>query len=207
MSMTESLGKIRNDPVWAAVAAGIILAILAWVWGKFPSNTVIVSRTFPIPLWLIIIVLSALIGTFWRLVTQREAAIQGTYHFEPKVTLVSVDADLAPPESKLTYPPKCSAFLRNDSKGCVDIMLANYQQDRIPIKAFRQGVLQIEVAPAGWVRTDYGAHRIAVFPNQNFRFWIPIDEKKYSPDEVRGARKQIGTLIFKMNRAEVQVKI
>jgi hypothetical protein len=49
--------------------------------------------------------------------------------------------------------------------------------------------------------------RIAVLPDENVRAWIPIDENKYTTDEINGARGQIGTLVFKVNGKEERIKI
>ncbi len=202
-----SIKDVWKDPVGAGIISGIVLAAIGWAVGKFASNPVFIWRQFPIPLWLIIIVACVLIGTAWKLLSQREVNIREAYNFEPKITLVSVSANMAPKGSTLTYPLKCSVFLRNDSKGCVDVMLSRYEKDKIPASLFRQGVLQIEVAGSGWIPTTNGADQIAVLPGQNFRAWIPIDEKQYSEDMVRGAMEHIGTTVFKVNGKEVRIKI
>jgi|HubBroStandDraft_5_1064220.scaffolds.fasta_scaffold03954_6 hypothetical protein len=198
---------IWKDPVGAAVIAGIVLAAFTWGWGKLPSsNPEFITHSIAIPLWLIIIAVSGLLGALWKLLSQHETTLRETYNFESKLTLISMTVTLSPPAEKRTYPLKCSVFLRNESKGCIDVLLLRYEQEKVPMKIFRQGVLQIEVS-TGWVPTDHGVDRIAVLPDENVRAWIPIDENKYTTDEINGARGQIGTLVFKVNGKEERIKI
>jgi hypothetical protein len=115
-------------------------------------------------------------------------------------------AELAPAEQKRTYPLKCSAYLKNESRGCIDVALLRYEQEKIPINIFVPSVLQIAIA-GEFVPPHHGADRVAVLPDQQFRAWIAVDENKYSTDEIFGARDHVGTLVFRVNGKEERVKI
>jgi hypothetical protein len=196
---------VWKDPVGAAVIAGVVLAFFAWVWEKGISHTEVISQPFPVPLWLIIIAVFALLGTLWKVITQREA-MHLVYNFEPDIELVNVTATLSTEEG-VKYPLKCTVFMRNKSRGCIDVIYARYDRKDIEIQAFTQGVIQIEAAPVGWTPSPHGADRIAVLPGQNFRLWIPIDRTRFSQERVQGAVKQIGTIILTVNGKAIPINI
>jgi hypothetical protein len=199
---------VWKDPVGAGIISGVVVAILVSAAGKLsPANAAVFLKSFPIPVWVIIIAVFTLIGTLYRLITHREPppSIE-PYNFKTKIASISMVAEFSPPEEKHTYPLKCRVWLRNESKGCIDVMLLRYEPDKIHYKLFRQGVLQIELAGGAYIPVDHGADRIAVLPEQNFRVWIAIDEMKYSQQEVQGAYGQVGTLVFKVNGEEERVK-
>jgi hypothetical protein len=185
---------VWKDPVGAGIISGVVVAIL-------------LLTSFPVPLWGIIIAAFTLVGTLYKLLTHHEPPPSlEIYNFEPTVALISMAPELAPPEEKHTYPLKCRIWLRNESKGCIDVMLLRYEPEKIQYKLFRQGVLQIELAGGAYIPTDHGADRIAVLPGQNFRLWLAMDETKYTIQEVAGARDQIGAIVLKVNEKEERVK-
>ena len=200
---------VWKDPVGAGIISGVVVAILVSAAGKIsPASAAIFLKSFPIPLWVIIIAVFTLVGTLYRLVTRHEHPPSlETYNFVPTVALISMAPELAPPEEKHTYPLKCRIWLRNESKGCIDVMLLRYEPEKIQYKLFRQGVLQIELAGGAYIPTDHGADRIAVLPGQNFRLWLAMDETKYTMQEVAGAGGQIGAIVLKVNEKEQRVKI
>jgi hypothetical protein len=197
---------VWKDPVGAGIISGVAVAILVSVAGKL-SDAKTLLTSFPVPLWVIIIAAFTLIGTVYKLLTHHDPTPNiEPYNFETKIGSISMVAELSPSEEQHTYPLKCRVWLRNESKGCIDVMLLRYEPEKIHYKLFRQGVLQIELAGGAYIPTDHGADRIAVLPEQNFRVWIAIDETKYSQQEVQGAYGQVGTLVFKVNGKEERVK-
>ena len=200
------LKDLWKDPVGAAVIAGIILAILAWAWEKGTSHPQFFLNTFPVPLWLLIAFAVLFIGSAWKSFAGKRA-LDGAYNFVPDVSCIDVQVTMAAQGQNLTFPLKCTAYFRNNSKGCVSVHFAKYEQGKIPIKAFRQNVIQVEVSGEGWVPVEHGTDQIAILPNQNFKLWVPIDEAKYSRDEVQGSKGQIGTLVLNVNEKEICIRI
>jgi hypothetical protein len=74
--------QIWKDPAGAAVIAGMILAALGWISGKVSTNTAFVSVKLGVPVWLVIIALSVIVGALVRLLLQHESASQRVYSFE-----------------------------------------------------------------------------------------------------------------------------
>ena len=200
--------EIWKVPVVAGTISGVVVALIVSAAGKIsPANAAIFLKSFPIPLWVIIIAVFTLIGTVWKLLTHHEPPPNlELYNFQTKLLYISMTAGLAPPEEKRTYPLKCSAFWKNESNGCIDVVFLRYEQEKIPAKSFIPSVLQISV-DGQYVPPNHGAGRIAVLPDQEFRAWIAVDENKYTADEIRGAYGNIGTFVFRINGKEERWKI
>jgi len=58
-----------------------------------------------------------------------------------------------------------------------------------------------------WCPEDQGVDRIAVLPGQLFRAWVGPDESKFSQEQVTKLRGQLGTLVFLIDGAALNIDL
>src|SRR5271154_991692 len=178
--MEHWISTVWNDPVGGGLIVAVILALLSAFWASIHLDW---WKRF-----------GSLLSKAWR----------ESQQFSPKVSLVQVNAT-DPDKGRLTYPVKCYVELRNDSEGCIDVRMSNYKPNKVDAKLKLLNVLQLKFSSA-WVpvvETD----RVAVLPQQLFRVWIPMDEKKYNAQTVNELRGVIGEVVFAVNGKEIIIPI
>jgi hypothetical protein len=96
------------------------------------------------------------------------------------------------------YPLKYHVEIRNDSSKVVEVRLADYRANKIPLQSFPPEVMQVRFNNK-WFPTD-PVDRVAVLPGQLCRAWVGLDSKKFNEVQAKAAMGTIGTLIVSANR-------
>jgi hypothetical protein len=192
--MTEKDRRIWNDPVWSKVIAGGILAGLATLGGLLTRAT---SRFFwiVVPLWGVVVVAASAFVTSVLLLRKRR---RETYGFDPNLKLLGVEVPNADPNQKWTFPVKCYFKFRNDSAGCVDVKISEFEPQAIILKSQAIAVLQVQFHQE-WLPADHGMDRVSVLPGQLLQGWIAPDEAKFSSQNARDLLGKLGTLHLLVN--------
>ncbi len=198
--------KIWHD-VLSRVIAGVILALLATVWAVHFNWWPRLLSTYPIPVWLLLLI-ALIFLSFAFLLSRQNLSLSAAKErnrpdLEPKIT--KIDTLTVPPNPSLTlaFPLKCYVQLRNDSALCADVRLLEYRPGTVTLKSFRLDVLQLQART--WLPIDHGLERVAVLPGQLFQAWIGVDEGKFSAGLVNEQRGRIGTLVFSVNGKRVDI--
>jgi hypothetical protein len=201
--MAVEMGLLWHDPVWSKVIAAIIVALgaalYAWI-GQHWFPTIITFNWWFFAIALLG-VLGGLVGGFFIFPKLTQS--------EPNIKATSVRITTAPPDTQLTFPLKCYATLRNDSKDkCADVQLSGYKPYALSISELPLNVLQVRIG-GQWHPAPDGASRIAVLPEQTFRAWIGLDHKQYNKEFARELllKGRIGTLIFKVDGKPVNIDL
>jgi hypothetical protein len=180
-----TLKDFWNDPVWSKVIGGLIVPLLIAGFAAIRGR------------------LSLAVRVLFGLAEVPNAELPVA---KPKVSLINVDCppiDPNPPQP-LTYPLKCYIEMRNDAQYAVDVKMIDYRRNAIQAKQVVFGVLQVKFNR--WFPVPDAAERIAVYPGQPFRAWIPIDEKgSFTNSAVLSLRGKIGTIVLTVNGEEVLV--
>jgi hypothetical protein len=99
---------------------------------------------------------------------------------------------------KLTFPLKCTIQMRNDSQQALDVSLADFTPTTVTLKQFVATVLQVQFG--SFRCPDEPVERIAVFPGQQFRLWLAVDETKFNETQLKQLpRGQTGTLALRVS--------
>ena len=123
----------------------------------------------------------------------------------PNIRVVDIDVPDQNPSLNLTYPLKCYVTMQNNSTQCIDVRISDYKPLNVTLKQFLLDVLQVRLR--NWCPERDGVDRVAVFPQQQFRAWIGIDERKFNEERVRALRGQIGTLILSVDGEAVSIDL
>jgi hypothetical protein len=99
------------------------------------------------------------------------------------------------PKKTLVFPLKCYVEMRNESPVSIEVSLSDFEKQSVELKRFVTGVLQVNFNSA-WYPSPDGVDRIAVLPRQMFRAWVGIDESKFTAEQVRRLKWQIGEAKF-----------
>ena len=94
--------------------------------------------------------------------------------------------------------------MQNTSTECADVRVSEYRPRTVTLKQFVLDVLQVQLRE--WCPRD-GVDRVAVLPQQLFRAWIGIDERKFNEERVRALRGQIGTLVLSIDGQAISVAL
>lgn len=124
---------------------------------------------------------------------------------EPNIKVVDITIPPQNPALRLTFPLKCYVTLQNESTECIEVRVSEYRPRKVTLKQFVLGVLQVNLR--GWHPTTDGVDRIAVLPQQSFRAWIGLDEKKFSDVQANELRGEIGTLVFLVDGKPVPIDL
>lgn len=183
--MPEWLKSIWNDSVWSKVIGGLIVSLILAILAAFRK------KRFTLAMRVL----------FGRAVPKAELPPS-----KPKITVMNVDCppiDPNPPQP-LMYPLKCYVEMRNDSADTIDVRMINYKHNTVQAKQIVLGVLQVKFNR--WFPVPDASDRIAAYPGQLFRVWIPMDEKgSFTNSAVNSLRGKIGTLILSVNGEEISV--
>jgi hypothetical protein len=174
------LQHIWHDPVWSAVIAAIIAAIVLWLANRYLK---LLRR-------LKLFLVRALCG-------KQTAPVNIV-----KVGETDVVEDKTPGRS---YPIKAYCILRNDSVACADVRVADYTAGAVTLKKFLTEVLQAKSRE--WYPDKSGVDRIAVLPGQQFRAWVGADENIFTKDQVERLKGRIGTLILIVNGERMEITL
>ncbi len=197
--MLKILKQIWHDPVWSKVIAAVILAALAAIWAAVHfSWWQRLLSSYPIPLWLLVLLIALTLFSFAVLLWKRRQ------FGEPNIKMI--DLAVRRDENKgVTYPLKCWVQLRNDSATCADVRISEYRPGTVTARRFVVDVLQIRLRE--WLPKDHGVDRLAVLPGQLFQAWIGLDESRFNADQVNNLRGRIGTLVFVVNGTPVSIDL
>jgi hypothetical protein len=88
---------------------------------------------------------------------------------------------------------------------CANVRVSEYRSRTVTLKQFVVDVLQVKLRE--WCPTSDGVDRLSVLPQQLFRAWIGLDERKFSEDQVNSLRGQIGTLVFLVDGKPVPIDL
>jgi hypothetical protein len=122
---------------------------------------------------------------------------------KPKLT--KIDVQVSPQPGK-AYSLKVYVQLRNDFRKCVEVSLSEYRPEKITLKHFVPGTLQILFQPK-WVPEPEAAERVAVLPGQMCRAWVGVDESKFNVDQVSAVIGALGILVLKVNRKDLPIQL
>jgi hypothetical protein len=123
----------------------------------------------------------------------------------PNIRVVDIDIPDQNPSLNLTYPLKCYVNMQNNSTECADVRIAEFRPLNVTLKRFVLDVLQVRLR--NWCPERDGVDRVAVFPQQQFRAWIAVDERKFNEERVRALRGQIGTLVLSVDGKAVSIDL
>ena len=172
------LAYLWNDPVWNKVIAGIILLVV----------TAAGARIANIHWW------SAIMRWVFRVLSRR---------YRPAANIRVIDA--RPEEAGIGYPLKYRITMLNNTAVAAEVRVAEYRPKRVTLKRLVLEVLQLWFGE--WLPDRDGVDRIAVYPQQQFRAWIGIDESKFNAQQVEALRGQIGTLVLSIDGEAVSIDL
>ncbi len=202
MHMGEKLKKIWHDPVWSKVIAALILTILSLLGGTLWKSGASVFG-ISVPLWLVVVVAA---GTFAVSVVMMSGILRSIYGFTPELNLVSEIIPDPDPNQAWTFPLKCFVQFRNDSRGCIDVSISDYEPQAVTLKSLGIAVLQVQLNQK-WLPADHGMNRLAVLPGQLLQGWIAPDETKFNSTQVRNLKGSLGTLTLLVNGKKLKYKL
>jgi hypothetical protein len=116
-----------------------------------------------------------------------------------------IDARAEPAALGAGYPLKYRITMQNNTAMVAEVRIAEYRPKRVTLKRLVLEVLQLWFGE--WLPAPDGVDRIAVYPQQQFRAWIGIDESKFNAQQVEALRGQIGTLVLRVDGEEVPVDL
>lgn len=180
--MLEVLAKLWDDPVWSKVIAAGVVALI----GSFFAWVGVVFNLWTAGLRYVI-----------RLLDKK-------YRPVPDIKVVDIIIPDLNPTLKLSFPLKCYVTMQNTSTECADVRVSEYRPRTVTLKQFVLDVLQVQLRE--WCPRD-GVDRVAVLPQQLFRAWIGIDERKFNEERVRALRGQIGTLVLSIDGQAISVEL
>lgn len=201
-TVTEKFDRVWHDPVWSKVIAGMILAALAATAGTF-ENRRYTFLEVAVPLWLVIVTAT---GTFVFSTLLLSKILRAAYGFAPQPKFIGVDVPDPNPDQKLTFPVKCYFTFRNDSHGCIDVAVSDFQPEAVVTKNIAVAVLQVQMNQ-NWLPWDHGMDRVAVLPGKLFRGWVPADDSRFTAAQVRNLRGKLGTLTLTVNGKQLNFKL
>jgi hypothetical protein len=206
--MKETFKAIWIDPVWskviATLVAAAILTSIAALWDKYTKSGFKLSQiTVVLPLWFLIVLL---VGSFIFSVLILSKVLRSKYSFAPTIKLTGVEVPDPIPNPPMSFPVKCHFTFRNDSQGCIDVAVSDFEPEAVTLKNLPIAVFQIQLNQR-WLPEDHGVSRIAVLPGQLFRGWIAPDEDRFSSTQARILVGRLGTLVLSVNGRVVRQKL
>jgi hypothetical protein len=177
---------VWNDPVWSKVIGGLIVPIILAIFAAL--------RTARFRL-----AIRVLFGSTEVPKAELPAA-------KPKVTLINVNSPAIDPNpaTPLIFPLKCYIEMRNDSDFAIDVRMTDYRRNTIDAKRLALEVLQIKFDK--WFPVPTATDRVGVYPGQQFRVFIPIDEHgSFTNSAINNLRGKIGTLVLSVNGEEMLI--
>ena len=204
--MGEKLKKTWNDPVWSKVIAtgiwaaivGSVALVVRIVWGSGSK-----FLGFAVPLWLVVFICA---GAFIVSVLILSTFLRATYGFSPQLKLINVSVSDPDPNQTLSFPIKCYFTFRNDSQGCIEVSVSDFESEAVILKGLGIAVFQVQLNQK-WLPADHGVDRVSVLPGQLFRGWVAPDESKFDSQHVRGLLGKLGTLRLLVNGKALSFKL
>lgn len=178
--IAASVARIWDDPVWSKVIAAGILALIGSI---------------------------GIIFNWWNAGFRRLVQLVGA-KVRPAPNIRKIDVEIPPqnPALRLGFPLKCYVTLQNASIECAEVRVSEYRARTVTLKQFVFDVLQLGFR-GQWFPAPDGVDRIAVLPQQLFRAWVGVDERKFSEDQVNRLRGQIGTLVLLVDGKSVNIDL
>jgi len=182
--------KAWDDPVGSKLIAETIKALAAPAFGMLAAVFIaILTRppwfvaTYNIPVWalgILVVVFYFLILALIGAIIWKRKRVQSLPAANVEIRKIEVLATDPAQGSVLTFPVKCNLTLLNDSQIPIDVRVLGFEPGAVTLKENKVNTLVLQFHGSWWPSNN-SVERVAVFPGQQFRAWIAVDDTREFP--------------------------